>query len=268
MPHLPISLVLLTSNHWRHHLGATILAQNFNLLGIVSECRRDLQSGKTPDEDKVIKAYDKECAEKEHEYFGDAAAFPLPEEKILRIPYGTCSGEKTIAWIKKFDPAFLILFSASIIHEPMLTLYKDRIINLHLGLTPYYRGYANAFWPLASGEPECLGATVHLVTPELDAGSILGQSRPDDLKEDDGPRDASNKNVISGIHLLTRCIQGYANGTIVPQSQRTDIGKVFRHKDYQAEAIVRLKKNFAIGMMKTYLNHKADRDHGRPIIER
>ena len=88
------SILLITSNHWRHHLGASVLAQHFNLVGIVSEERRMLQSGKTEEEDAVIKEYDRECAEKEEEYFGKAVAFPLPEEKILRVPYAQGSGKK------------------------------------------------------------------------------------------------------------------------------------------------------------------------------
>ena len=262
------SILVITSSHWRHHLGASVLAQHFNLVAIVSEERRMLQSGKTEEEDAVIKEYDRECAKKEEEYFGKAVMFPLSEEKILRVPYAQGSGKEACDWIAARDPDYVILFSAGIIREPLLSMYRSRIINLHLGLTPYYRGSANAFWPLASGEPEGLGATVHLVVPEIDAGNILGQARPDNLKKEDGPRDASNKNVLSGLALLVRCIQGYAEGIITPQPQRTDVGKVFRHKDYSAKAILALKENFARGMMKSYLDHKEERDSTYPIVQR
>lgn len=265
--HQTPSIVLITSCQWRHHLGASLLAKHFNLLGIISEERKGLQSGKTAEEDAVIKEYDKECAEKEKEYFGHATAFPLSEEKILRIGYGQASSDEAYKRIMDLSPDYVIIFSAGIIREPLLSTYKNHIINLHLGLTPYYRGSGNAFWPLALGEPEGLGATVHLVVPELDAGNILGQVRPDGVTEHDGPRDISNKNVLSGLNLLVRCIRGYADGTITPQSQRTDIGKVFRLKEYSAQAILALKENFRNGMMKTYLEHKAARDSRYPIIQ-
>ena len=262
------SIVLITSCQGRHYLGATMLAKELNILGIVSEARRALQSGKTAEEDAVIKDYDQECAEKEKEYFGRATHFPLGEDRILRIRYGQASSEETTKWIADKNPDYVVLFSVSVLHEPLLSLYEKRIINLHLGLTPYYRGSGNAFWPLALGEPEGLGATVHLVVKELDAGSILGQARPDGVEETDGPRDISNKNVLSGINLLIRCVKGYANGTIVPVPQRTDIGKVFRNKDYSAKAIRALKDHFRSGMMKEYLLHKEERDSRYPIIQR
>jgi len=261
------SIVLITSCQWRHHAGAFLLAKHFNLVGIISEERKGLQSGKTAEEDAVIKEYDKECADKEKEYFGHAAVFPLSEEKILRVGYSQATTQESYKWIKDLNPDYIILFSAGIIRDPLLSEYTNRIINLHLGLTPYYRGSGNAFWPLALGEPEGLGATVHLVVPELDAGGILGQSRPDNVKETDGPRDISNKNVRSGLELLARCIKGYADGIIMPQSQRTDIGRVFRLKEYNAQAILALKENFRNGMMRRYVEHKTERDARYPIIK-
>ncbi|TSC89647.1 MAG: formyl transferase [Parcubacteria group bacterium Gr01-1014_3] len=266
MPNSSIRLVLITSNHWRHHLAADYLNKNFNLLGIVSESRRQLKSGETPEEDRVIKDYDRECADKEREYFSKFDKFPLSEEKILRIDYGESSSQKVFDWIKNLNPDYIILVSSGVIKDSLLTEYSGRILNLHLGLTPYYRGSANAFWPLASGEPECLGATVHLVTPKLDGGDVLAQSRPEDARADDGPRDISNKNVLSGLDLLVKCIEGYANGLIKPQPQSFDVGRVFRHKDYNAQAILKLKENFANGMLKKYLDNKIERDRLKPII--
>ncbi|MEK9186633.1 MAG: formyltransferase family protein, partial [Patescibacteria group bacterium] len=255
-----IPIILITSNQGRHHMAADYLKRNFNLLGVVSESRRVLKSGDTPEEDKVIKDYDRECAEKEQEYFGYATQFPLPEEKILRIDYGTCGDPKILEWIQKLNPRYVVLFSASVVKGAILSVYKGKIINLHLGLTPYYRGWANAFWPLVNSEPECLGATIHLVTEKLDSGDVLGQSRPENVNKDDGPRDISNKNVISGFELLIRCIRGYDEGVIVPQTQRFDAGKFYKQKDYNGAAILKLKENFINGMLKNYLENKTRRD--------
>ena len=260
-------LLLLTSDHWRHHLTADVLARNFNLVGIVSERRRRLQEGMTKEEDRIIKEYDEECAKKEEAYFGHAKEFPLAEDKVLRVSYGAGSGDKAYGWINERQPDYVALFSSSIIRGPLLDDYEGRMINLHLGLTPYYRGAANAFWPLVNGEPECLGATVHLVGSGLDRGDVLGQARPPNLSEDDGPRDASNKNVLSGIDLLVRCIRGYAWGTIAPVGQRLDIGREHRHRDYHAGAILAMKEKFAKGMMREYLKNKEARDRAKPIVD-
>jgi phosphoribosylglycinamide formyltransferase-1 len=50
------------------------------------------------------------------------------------------------------------------------------ILNIHPSLLPKYPGLHTHARALAAGDTEA-GATVHLVTPDLDAGPILGQAR-------------------------------------------------------------------------------------------
>ena len=50
------------------------------------------------------------------------------------------------------------------------------MLNIHPSLLPKYKGLATHKRALEAGDPEC-GATVHLVTSELDGGAILGQSK-------------------------------------------------------------------------------------------
>ena len=47
-------------------------------------------------------------------------------------------------------------------------------INIHQGLTPYYRGGPPVFWELYNGERE-IGATVHFVESKVDTGEIIAQ---------------------------------------------------------------------------------------------
>ena len=64
--------------------------------------------------------------------------------------------------------------------------WRGRILNIHPSLLPKYPGLNTHARALAAGEAEH-GCTVHLVTPELDAGPVLGQSRlriaPDDIPQ-------------------------------------------------------------------------------------
>src|SRR3989344_1002519 len=261
-----VKIVVITANHWRHHYLVNRLIGHFDVLGVVSETKRPLQSGRNPEEDKIIKAYDREWEEKERAYFGNETEFRLAENKILRVDYQSASGKGAFEWIKKLTPQYLILFSSSVIKDPLLALYHGRLINMHLGLAPYYRGSAATFWPLVMGEPECVGATVHLVVKQVDAGSVLGQSRPR-LVPGDSHRDVSNKNVISGTDLLSRCITLYASGKIAPQRQDLSVGRVFKHDEFSAEAIMKMRENFSSGMIENYLKYKGERDRKFPIVE-
>ena len=62
--------------------------------------------------------------------------------------------------------------------------YAGRLLNIHPSLLPRYPGLQTHRRALAAGDTRA-GATVHLVTPELDAGPILGQARVPVLPDDD-----------------------------------------------------------------------------------
>ena len=61
--------------------------------------------------------------------------------------------------------------------------FQGRMLNIHPSLLPKYPGLDTHARALAAGDAEA-GATVHLVTPELDSGPILGQARVPILQGD------------------------------------------------------------------------------------
>ena len=54
--------------------------------------------------------------------------------------------------------------------------WQGRILNIHPSLLPKYKGLDTHARALAAGDDEA-GCSVHLVTPELDGGPVLGQAR-------------------------------------------------------------------------------------------
>ena len=77
--------------------------------------------------------------------------------------------------------------------------WQGRVLNIHPSLLPKYRGLNTHARALKAGDAEH-GCTVHVVTPELDEGPILGQARvpihPDDTAETLAAR------VLKQEHLL------------------------------------------------------------------
>ena len=63
-----------------------------------------------------------------------------------------------------------------ILTPDFVQLFAGRMLNIHPSLLPKYSGLHTHQRALDAGDAEA-GASVHLVTPELDAGPILGQAR-------------------------------------------------------------------------------------------
>lgn len=63
-----------------------------------------------------------------------------------------------------------------IVRDPVLTEFKDRIINVHPSLLPKFKGSDAVQRAIDEGELET-GTTIHLVTAAVDDGRILAQAR-------------------------------------------------------------------------------------------
>ena len=63
-----------------------------------------------------------------------------------------------------------------ILTERFVSRFDGRILNIHPSLLPKYRGLDTHARAIAAGDTEA-GCSVHLVTPALDDGPILGQGR-------------------------------------------------------------------------------------------
>ena len=47
-------------------------------------------------------------------------------------------------------PDVVLVFGTGLLKAPLIGAFPGRIINIHLGLSPYYRGAGTNFWPLES----------------------------------------------------------------------------------------------------------------------
>lgn len=261
-----ISVIVMTSNSWRHRYFANQMAKVFEVLGVVSETKPVLGKAANIESNPIVSEYDKERFSKEEEYFGAHPEFNLSKDKILTVDWGKSNSPEVFEWAAKLNPDYILLFGTGIIKDPFLSHFSNKVINMHLGLSPYYRGAGTNFWPLVFGEPECVGVTIHLATLKVDAGPILAQVRPE-IEPNDTVHDIGFKTVIAGTELMIKCLASYHNGKINTKPQVPGTGKVFRSRDLTPESISKLLDNFNHGMISEYLRNKESRLKEYPIIE-
>jgi len=86
--------------------------------------------------------------------------------------------------------------------------WSGRILNIHPSLLPRYKGLGTHDAVLKAGD-RMTGATVHLVTNELDSGEILGQVEVAVLPQDD-PASLAERVLIAEHQLYPRILSEYA----------------------------------------------------------
>lgn len=95
-----------------------------------------------------------------------------------------------------------------LLSAPFVERWRGRILNIHPSLLPLYKGLDTHRRALMNGD-EYAGCSVHVVTPELDDGPVVAQTRVRILPRDDSESLAGR--VLEEEHMLyPRALEAYA----------------------------------------------------------
>ncbi len=99
--------------------------------------------------------------------------------------------EVTLDFLKENNIDFIISSGyAPIVKEPIISAYKNRIINLHNSYLPYGKGIFPNFWSFFEGTPK--GVTIHFINEGIDTGELIFQ-REVAFSSDDTLKTTHNK---------------------------------------------------------------------------
>lgn len=258
-----IPVVVLTSVEVRHRYFARRMAEAFDLRGVAYE-----QTGYHPAADppsdlsaRELELLERHFAERsaaEEKFFGGACA-PLSttEARTIELSPGSLNSAETLAFVQSCEPRVVLVYGTNLVRDPLLAAFAGRMVNLHLGLSPYYRGTATNFYPLLNEEPEYVGATIHLIDVGIDSGAILAHARPR-IERGDGPHDIGCKAIEAGAEKLISVVPEWLSGRREPLPQwKPDRPRVYLRRDYHPRQVAELYDKLKAGMLERYLDRMA-----------
>ena len=256
--------VLVTSSHQRHRWVASALLRAGLLSGVVVEEKPSIGLSPQGTLDPRVSEYLDERARREAHWFASA---PQDYEELgvplCHVSWGGSNSDDVFQFVTGLSPDRVALFGSCIIRDPLLGRFAGSIINMHLGLSPYYRGSATNFWPLVHGLPECVGVTIHHATLKVDGGHVLGQRRPH-VVADDASHDLGCKAIIEGASLMVDLLSRHR----VPEGRpQVSAGVLCRRGDFTPEAVDELHSRLRSGMLTRYIEDKPRRDRQYPIVD-
>jgi methionyl-tRNA formyltransferase len=80
-----------------------------------------------------------------------------------------------IQTIRSLNPDLVLVNGTRVISAQALSEIKCPVINVHVGITPLYRGVHGAYWALAKNDKANCGVTIHAIDKGIDTGGILAQ---------------------------------------------------------------------------------------------
>ena len=172
-----MKVTLFTSNNDRHNYLINLLSNFCDELCVVQE-RKTLFTGKNFEkyENKnIIEKYFIKVLEAQNKIFKkefvnksnkNIKTLPILNGELNKLP---------LSYLDDFlkSDIYIVFGSSYIKGELVDFLVKQKAINIHAGVSPYYRGTDCNFWALYDDNPHLAGSTIHLLSKGLDSGPML-----------------------------------------------------------------------------------------------
>ncbi|MBI2640905.1 MAG: hypothetical protein HYW91_03440 [Candidatus Sungbacteria bacterium] len=181
------------------------------------------------------------------------------------IPKGEINNAAYVRQIISAKPDLLVAYGCSIIGEELLRAFPRRFLNVHLGLSPYYRGSGTNYWPLVNGEPEYVGATFMHIDPGIDTGEIIHQIRAQ-IFWGDTPHQIGNRVIADMAPVYGEIIRKYDELRVMPQLSEPSVARFYKQKDYDETSVKQLYSNFREGLVERYLAEQQEREKKVPLV--
>ena len=144
--------------------------------------------------------------------------------------------------------------------------WEGRMLNIHPSLLPKYPGLDTHARAIEAGDSHA-GATVHLVTEELDAGQALGQAAVA-IWPTDTPEKLANRVRVAEHQLYPRVLSDYVSRGNDPHWLLEQVRKIALSLPQTHERESHGSPGFRVGTEKSgkFFAHFSDRHHGVPYI--
>lgn len=244
-------IMWIGGSHPRHLFYINKIADDYEVHGALIQKR----SGMMPKPPIHLKQRERQLWQKhfeeryqaESKYFGFQMS---PDTEVLEVEPHELESKQAVEFVEKIAPDLVLIFGCGMIRGELAKILPKRSINLHLGISPRYRGAATLFWPFYFLEPQWAGCTFHKIVYEPDAGDILHQCTPH-LERGDGIHDVACKAVIHAAGEMRRLL--YHTPAWKYKAQ-TATGKNFLASDFKAQHLEMIYGVFDNDIVDHYLD--------------
>ena len=263
-------IIILTGDELRHQYLRRIISLSPGIEVLASYCEgpeKSLQARVTANENssELMKRHVSMRLQSEEDFFSNLTLLTEDKSAPIKINKGAINDKEIVEKIILAAPDLIVCYGSSLIKGELLAKFAGRFLNVHLGLSPYYRGSGTNVWPLINNEPEYVGATFMYIDPGIDTGEIIHQMRAK-ICFGDTPHQIGNR-LISDISLTY--VELICNFDRLKKMRQPDNipGKLYYIKDFDEAACQKLYANFAHGLVDKYLALRDTRERAVPLLE-
>ncbi len=255
-----MKIALFTGTAYRHLYYANTIAACGNVVLHVKTTRSNNLTDEvkgasySAEDTRLLQEHSDLRLAKEREYFLSRAEEQSGIPMSLEVPMNELNTEQVIDAVRKSAPDVVLVYGTGLIKSALLSAMPKWVINLHAGLSPYYRGGATLYWPVYFMQPQYVGYTLHIIDTQIDHGAILHQNRPE-IKAGDTIHDLGCRTIVVAAADTLKLLDKIKRNDIEFHEPHS-AGRVFYEADfkpYHLRVTDYLMKN---GLFAEYLQHK------------
>ena len=256
---------IITSNHNRHKYFANQIAKSLDVVAVVSEEKSfiPLNYAREKSDLNLISKHFQTRSEQEKKDFDNSFNKNLD---VLSIEKNSINSSEVFDYLRSKKIDYIFVYGPGIIGKETINAYPRRIINMHLGLSPYYRGSGTNFWPIVNGEVQYCGVTIHFLDEGIDTGDLIFQGRAS-VNKNDTIHSLGSKIIKVGIKLICESIDAISKDNFSPLRQDLSIGKTYYRKDFNADAVKKAYENIENNLFGKYQKKQHQLLKGVPVYE-
>jgi len=151
---------------------------------------------------------------------------PLAVKKIDKVE--SINNQSTIDKLKSINPDFVFVNGTRIISKKVLNCINSKFINIHVGITPKYRGVHGGYWALYNNDSHLFGTTLHYIDSGIDTGGIIAQKVIQISKSDNFATYPIIQFVL-GLNLLEESIHKIKTNSVEEIKPRVNQSELYYH---------------------------------------
>ena len=264
-------LLIITSDEVRHRFFVNYLSNRpiFSATMVIiesTEGRLITSILDDPQRSHIEKIHLSERQQFEQDFFGIFNSTVPPKGESIALTRGEFNHNSQVHnRIHEFSPDVIVSYGCSLIKEPLITDFAGRFLNIHLGLSPYYRGNGTNFWPFVNREPQYVGVTYMLIDAGVDTGDIVHQIRPTVISSDN--IHTIGNRLIKDMTIECETVVRKLSTLVSSPQIFSATDRIYKQSDYCAHAVQKMRHNFSTGMLEEYISNKDSIDSAVPIIQ-
>lgn len=246
-----MKILTVTGSHPRHlYMIKSLKHAGHDVTSVVMR-RENLHAGGRNPGGKLAKMHFNIREDVELQTFGDLSPRDFADIEIdaEQITKGHLS--LSAVQLAQFDLG--LVFGTSLLPASLLSILPRMTFNLHLGISPRYRGAATLFWPFYMLEPNWAGYTVHKLTDEPDAGDVVLRGAPG-LERGMRMHDVAGAATHEGLEAMVKLASHLDSGHDLVYKKQIATGKNWLESDFREPHLQVIYEKFGDSLVDMYLD--------------